>query len=246
MHQHLSGDAGEYQHPDHSPYARAVRLRSRAFRPYQVGLEWRSLRSRSVRRVIEKHFTLSRADGGVDALFPGTRGNEVTGCRNRTGLAGYGGGELRANGKRAEVDGFRRSLYVVEDVRAGELLTENKCGQSGRGMGWPLSSCGMFWASVVTKTSKEGRRCPGRFWGDDGAAPFPGPESECCEHAQVSGCGRRGGVAWPQESFHIISQPLGEGLEERLFFGHQKQFVIGMQRAVREIQASKCHAAGRL
>jgi N-acetylneuraminate synthase len=74
--------------------------------------------------VIEKHITLARADGGPDAAFslePGELAALVKGVRTAhaaLGRADYG----RASSEQGNV-AFRRSLYVVKDVAAGELFT---------------------------------------------------------------------------------------------------------------------------
>ncbi len=73
--------------------------------------------------VIEKHFTLSRADGGVDAAFSlqpeelASLVQETTRAWQAIGEPCYGGGEAEQGSRR-----FRRSLYIVEDMRAGDIL----------------------------------------------------------------------------------------------------------------------------
>ena len=75
--------------------------------------------------VIEKHFTLSRADGGVDAKFsiePNEMKNlvaEVNRAHKALGSIRYGPTKTEAQSKI-----FRRSLYISQDVKAGELLTK--------------------------------------------------------------------------------------------------------------------------
>jgi N-acetylneuraminate synthase len=74
--------------------------------------------------IIEKHFTLSRADGGPDAAFslePDEFKALVEGCKAAWAARGkvdYERGELE---KRSLA--FRRSLFVVRDVAAGAVLT---------------------------------------------------------------------------------------------------------------------------
>jgi len=75
--------------------------------------------------VIEKHITLQRADGGPDAAFslePDELTALVKGVRTAhaaLGRADYG----RAASEEGNV-AFRRSLYAVKDIAAGETITE--------------------------------------------------------------------------------------------------------------------------
>ena len=75
--------------------------------------------------IIEKHFTLARADGGPDSAFslePDELGRLVTDCRNAWEALGepvLRRGEVETGNKQ-----FRRSLYVVEDTLAGAALTD--------------------------------------------------------------------------------------------------------------------------
>lgn len=74
--------------------------------------------------VIEKHFTLNRADGGVDSTFSMEPAEmaalvvESARAWQALGQVSYGATEKE---KKSLV--FRRSLYIVEDVKAGEMLT---------------------------------------------------------------------------------------------------------------------------
>jgi N-acetylneuraminate synthase len=77
-------------------------------------------------RVIEKHFTLARADGGPDAAFslePAELKRLVDDCRaafDALGVAAYRRSETEAHNRQ-----FRRSLYVVRDVAEGAVLTRD-------------------------------------------------------------------------------------------------------------------------
>ncbi|HEX6443664.1 MAG TPA: pseudaminic acid synthase [Streptosporangiales bacterium] len=74
--------------------------------------------------LIEKHVTLSRADGGVDSAFSLEPG-ELAALRRETDTAWRALGDARIGPSAAEAEGlrFRRSLFVVADVRAGDVVT---------------------------------------------------------------------------------------------------------------------------
>ncbi|HEY2795035.1 MAG TPA: pseudaminic acid synthase, partial [Micromonosporaceae bacterium] len=75
--------------------------------------------------LIEKHVTISRADGGVDSAFS-LEPAELTMLRRETETAWRALGEPKVGPTEHEREGlrFRRSLFVVEDVRAGDPVTE--------------------------------------------------------------------------------------------------------------------------
>ena len=74
--------------------------------------------------VVEKHFTLSRADGGVDSAFS-MEPAEMTQLVLETEKAWQAMGQVSYGATEAEKKSivFRRSLYVVKDIKAGDLLT---------------------------------------------------------------------------------------------------------------------------
>jgi len=75
-------------------------------------------------RVIEKHFTLSRADGGPDGAFslePDELKRLVEDCHNAYAALGHVRYDL-AGCERGSVT-FRRSLYITRDMAEGELFT---------------------------------------------------------------------------------------------------------------------------
>lgn len=87
--------------------------------------------------VIEKHFTLSRADGGVDSAFsmePDEMAQLVRECRAAWEALGEVSYDLSVQEKDSLK--FRRSLYVVEDMKAGDVLTEKnlRCIRPGLGL----------------------------------------------------------------------------------------------------------------
>lgn len=74
--------------------------------------------------LIEKHFTLRRADGGVDSAFS-LEPDELSALLVESERAWLGRGEISYGATRAEQASkqFRRSIYVSRDVKAGEIFT---------------------------------------------------------------------------------------------------------------------------
>jgi pseudaminic acid synthase len=87
--------------------------------------------------VIEKHFTLDRSDGGVDSAFsmePAEMAQlvvETERAWQSLGQVSYGPTEAE---KKSLV--FRRSLYIVQDMKAGDVLTRENLRniRPGRGL----------------------------------------------------------------------------------------------------------------
>ena len=76
--------------------------------------------------VVEKHFTLSRADGGVDSAFS-MEPDEFRQLRVETERAWLALGGVVYGGTPDEAKSrmFRRSIYVARDMKAGEVLGEH-------------------------------------------------------------------------------------------------------------------------
>lgn len=74
--------------------------------------------------VIEKHFTLSRAEGGVDSAFS-LEPNELKSLVVETQRAWSSLGEVRYGPTHLEQKSlvFRRSIYVAQDIAKGEIFT---------------------------------------------------------------------------------------------------------------------------
>jgi N-acetylneuraminate synthase len=74
--------------------------------------------------VIEKHFTLRRADGGVDAAFS-LEPNEMRNLVEETERAWRALGTVNYGPTVQEMKSlvFRRSLYVVRDMKAGDVFS---------------------------------------------------------------------------------------------------------------------------
>jgi len=75
--------------------------------------------------IIEKHFTLSRADGGPDSAFS-LEPNEFKTMVAAVRVAEKALGRIHYGVSEAEVKSrvFRRSLFVVKDMKKGEVFTE--------------------------------------------------------------------------------------------------------------------------
>ncbi|MED4877006.1 pseudaminic acid synthase [Anoxybacillus geothermalis] len=75
--------------------------------------------------VIEKHFTLSRADGGVDSAFS-MEPDEMRALVIETERAWQALGEVKYGPTEKEKASlkYRRSLYIVQDIKAGEVITK--------------------------------------------------------------------------------------------------------------------------
>lgn len=100
--------------------------------------------------VIEKHFTLSRADGGVDGAFsiePAEMKQLVVECANVSEALGRVSYELSE--KEAESLKYRRSLYVVKDIKKGEKFTTENIRSIRPSLG--LST--RYYEEVLTKTA---------------------------------------------------------------------------------------------
>ena len=87
--------------------------------------------------VIEKHFTLSRADGGVDSAFSlepeemESLVTETTRAWQSIGRVSYGPTEAERKSL-----GFRRSLYISADMKKGDILSKEnvRCVRPGMGL----------------------------------------------------------------------------------------------------------------
>lgn len=86
--------------------------------------------------VIEKHFTLSRAEGGVDSAFsmePAEMAQLVKECK----AAHQALGQISYEPSEQEIKSLRlrRSLYIVENMKAGDIITEKNMRSIRPGLG---------------------------------------------------------------------------------------------------------------
>lgn len=88
--------------------------------------------------IIEKHFTLDRKGGGPDDSFSLEPAELAALCKDsKTAWAALG--RVDYGRKSSEVGNvkFRRSLYVVEDIEAGDVLTSGNLRRVRPGFGLP-------------------------------------------------------------------------------------------------------------
>lgn len=88
--------------------------------------------------VIEKHFTLKRSDGGVDSAFS-MEPDEMKQLVEETGRAWESLGKAYIGPTEAEKSSitFRRSLYIVKNLKAGDVLTKENVRAIRPGLGLP-------------------------------------------------------------------------------------------------------------
>lgn len=88
--------------------------------------------------IVEKHLTLSRKDGGPDAGFS-IEPAEFLELRTQATIAWQAIGTGNPGPPPSEESNriFRRSLYIVEDIKAGDTLTERNVKSIRPGLGLP-------------------------------------------------------------------------------------------------------------
>jgi pseudaminic acid synthase len=107
--------------------------------------------------VIEKHFTLNRADGGVDSAFS-MEPAEMAQLVVETERAWWALGQVSYGATEAEKKSivFRRSLYVVQDLKAGDVLTVENVRAIRPGQGLPTKYLEVIVGKTVTQDVKRG------------------------------------------------------------------------------------------
>ena len=107
--------------------------------------------------VIEKHFTLNRADGGVDSAFsmePAEMAQlvlEIERAWQSLGHVSYGITDAEQMSLQ-----YRRSLYIVQNMKAGEVLTKDNVQAIRPGLGLPPKYLDIILGRVVKKNVVRG------------------------------------------------------------------------------------------
>ncbi|KGR86907.1 pseudaminic acid synthase [Lysinibacillus boronitolerans] len=107
--------------------------------------------------VIEKHFTTSRSDGGVDSAFS-MEPHELKMLVEETERAWQSLGQVQYGPTDAEKDStkFRRSLYISENLNAGDLLTKENVRSIRPGLGLPTKYYDLIIGKHINQDVKKG------------------------------------------------------------------------------------------
>lgn len=107
--------------------------------------------------VIEKHLTLSRADGGVDAAFS-LEPDEFHSLTVEAERAWQSIGKVTYGPTKDELKSlqFRRSLYITKDMKAGEIFTIENLRAIRPGKGLPPKYMEQFLGKKIKKDAKNG------------------------------------------------------------------------------------------
>lgn len=107
--------------------------------------------------IIEKHFTLRRADGGVDSAFS-MEPEEMRQLVIESERAWQALGKVQYGSADAEKESlvFRRSLYVAQDMKAGDIFTPENLKAVRPGLGLPPKFYDMLLGKAIKQDVKMG------------------------------------------------------------------------------------------
>lgn len=108
--------------------------------------------------VVEKHFTLSRAEGGVDSAFS-MEPDEFSTLVQESKIAWQARGGISYGTVASENSSLsRRSLYIVKDMKAGEVLTRENLRSIRPGYGLAVKHLESLLGMTVNQPVKRGTR----------------------------------------------------------------------------------------
>ena len=115
--------------------------------------------------VIEKHFTLRRADGGVDSAFS-MEPDEFAQLVVESERAWQAMGQITYGPTEAEKKSlqYRRSLYVVEDLKAGDQLTRQNVRAIRPGLGLSPQHLEQVLGRIVKQDVRRGTAVRWDLW----------------------------------------------------------------------------------
>ena len=107
--------------------------------------------------VVEKHFTLRRADGGVDSAFS-LEPEEMKQLVIETECAWRALGKVTYGPTKAEEGSliYRRSLYIAQDMKKGDIFTKNNLRIVRPGLGLPPKYYDIIIGKKVNQDVKKG------------------------------------------------------------------------------------------
>jgi pseudaminic acid synthase len=107
--------------------------------------------------IIEKHFTLSRADDGVDSAFS-MEPDEMSTLVTETKRAWKALGKVSYGPMEKEIKSliFRRSLYIVQDMKKGDIFTKENLRAIRPGLGLPPKYYDMLLGKHVNRNVQRG------------------------------------------------------------------------------------------
>jgi N-acetylneuraminate synthase len=107
--------------------------------------------------IVEKHFTISRADGGVDSAFS-LEPHELKSLVVETERAWHSLGDVVYGGTESEENSkvFRRSIYITKDMKDGDIFTKDNLRIIRPGMGLAPKYFDIFLGRKINKDVKKG------------------------------------------------------------------------------------------
>ena len=114
--------------------------------------------------VIEKHFTLSRADGGVDSKFSLEPDElELLVVETKRAWQSLGSVNYGSSGDEDKSRIFKRSIYIAQDMKNGDVFTEKNLRIIRPGMGLQPKHYDKFIGRKISKNANKGDKVDWTF-----------------------------------------------------------------------------------